>query len=217
MEAFIGQIMPWPADYAPRGWAFCDGSVLPIAQNNALFAVLGHYYPGGDGVTTFALPDLRGRVIMGAQTAVQVGQSGGAAGATVKLAGNSDVTIALDNLPAHNHTATFTPGSGANVSIAIPADTTGASDNVPASGLVLGKPAMGVSVVKAYSANASNTTLKPFDVAVPAATGSVATANAGGGKALSVPISLETTVATLPPFLTMNYIICIEGIFPTRS
>lgn len=217
MDPFIGQIMPWPADYAPRGWAMCDGSVLSIAQNAALFAVIGRYYEGGDGVNTFALPDLRGRVIMGAQTPGAVGQRGGAASATVNVAGDATVAIATENLPAHNHTATFAPGSGAKISVAIPADNTGASDSVPGTGLVLGKASMGVSAVKAYSGNAGNTTLKPFDVDVPAPTGSVTTADTGGGKALTVPIALQGTVPTMPPFLTMNYIIAVEGIFPSRQ
>jgi microcystin-dependent protein len=60
-DPFIGQIMLWPINYAPRGWAFCDGQLLSISQNTALFAILGTTY-GGNGRTTFALPDLRGRV-----------------------------------------------------------------------------------------------------------------------------------------------------------
>src|SRR6185503_20598925 len=60
-EPFIGQIMLFAGNFAPRGWAFCNGQILPIAQNTALFSILGTTY-GGNGQTTFALPDLRGRV-----------------------------------------------------------------------------------------------------------------------------------------------------------
>ena len=218
MDAFIGQIMPWPAPYAPRGWALCEGSVLQISQYAALYAVIGHYY-GGDGVTTFALPDLRGRTPVGAPQINQVGQTGGNAVAPVAVTGSATINITVDNLPSHNHTATFTPGSGANVSVAIPADNTGtgASDNTPGTGMVMGKGVVGVNPAKIYSGNASNTTLKPFDVAVPAATGTVSTANTGNGKSLSVPLSLNGNVSTLSPFVTLNYIIALDGNFPVRD
>lgn len=216
MDPFIGQIMPWPAPYAPRGWALCDGSVLQISQYAALYAVIGHYY-GGDGVTTFALPDLRTRTILGAPQINQVGQTGGNAVTPVTVTGAATINISLDNLPAHNHTATFTPGSGSNVSVAIPADSTGASDSTPGTGMVMGKGAVGVNPAKVYSGAASNTTLKPFDVAVPAATGTVTTDNAGNGKALTVPVALHGNVPTVPPFLTLNYIIALDGTFPVRD
>ena len=63
MEPFIGQIIMFGGNFAPRGWAYCDGTLLPISQYSALFSILGTIY-GGDGRTTFALPDLRGRVAM---------------------------------------------------------------------------------------------------------------------------------------------------------
>ena len=82
-EPFYGEIMPWPIGYAPQGWAFCDGSLLPIAQYQALFALIGTTY-GGNGVSTFALPDLRGRIPLGAgqapasSTNHPLGEQGGA-------------------------------------------------------------------------------------------------------------------------------------------
>ncbi len=63
MEPFLGEILMFAGNFAPRGWAFCDGQILPISQNQALFSLLGTTY-GGDGRTTFALPELRGRVAM---------------------------------------------------------------------------------------------------------------------------------------------------------
>lgn len=66
-EPFIGDIMIWPGVWAPRGWAFCRGQLLPIMQNQALYALIGNLY-GGNGQTTFALPDLRGRAILGTDT-----------------------------------------------------------------------------------------------------------------------------------------------------
>lgn len=79
-EPFIGDIMLWPINFAPRGWAFCNGQLLPIFQNQALYALLGNTY-GGDWRTNFALPDLRGRSIMGVdwESGADLGQRGGSA------------------------------------------------------------------------------------------------------------------------------------------
>ena len=93
MEAFLGTIMPVAFNFAPQGWALCDGQVLSISQNTSLFALLGVQY-GGDGRTTFALPDLRGRVAVGQGqgpngAAVQMGEVGGS--------NTTGGTVAADN------------------------------------------------------------------------------------------------------------------------
>lgn len=99
MEPFLGQIQPFGFNFAPRGWAFCDGQLLPISQYSALFSLLGVYY-GGDGRSTFALPDLRGRVSMqmgsgpGLST-YQIGQKGGL----------ETVILTTQQIPSHNHSA----------------------------------------------------------------------------------------------------------------
>jgi microcystin-dependent protein len=98
MEPFIGQIMAFGGNFAPRGWALCNGQLMSIAQNSALFSILGTTY-GGDGVTTFGLPDLRGRLPMGwgngpGLTPRQIGETAGA----------ESVTLTINNMPAHNHT-----------------------------------------------------------------------------------------------------------------
>lgn len=103
VEPFIGEIMMVGFNFAPRGWAFCDGSLLPIAQNTALFSLLGTIY-GGDGRTTFALPDLRGRVPMfygsgpGLSTR-QIGERGGV----------ESVTLTTPQTPAHTHEVSQLP------------------------------------------------------------------------------------------------------------
>ena len=96
-EPFLGQITMFGGNFAPRGWAFCDGQLLPISQNTALFSILGTTY-GGDGRTTFGLPDLRGR------SPVHSGSGSGPGLSRISLgqrAGNADAT-----LPAHSHAAT---------------------------------------------------------------------------------------------------------------
>jgi microcystin-dependent protein len=106
MEPYIGEIRIFAGNFAPRGWAFCNGQLMPIAQNTALFSILGIVY-GGDGKTTFALPNLEGRTPMhqGTGTGLTqrfIGESGGQA----------SVELTVDQLPAHSHTANCqsTPG-----------------------------------------------------------------------------------------------------------
>lgn len=96
---FIAEIVMFGGNFAPRGWAFCQGQLLSIAQNTALFSLLGTTY-GGNGQTTFALPDLRGRVPM---------QQGSGPGLTPRVlgeqGGTETVTLLITQMPAHNHTA----------------------------------------------------------------------------------------------------------------
>lgn len=101
MEPFIGQIVGFGGNFAPRGWALCDGQLLSIAQNSALFSILGTTY-GGDGRTSFGLPDLRGRAIVHAGSGpglshVNLGQKGG----------SESFTITQSEMPSHNHIATL--------------------------------------------------------------------------------------------------------------
>ena len=106
---FLGEIDWFAGNFAPRGWALCNGQLLPIAQNAALFSLLGTMY-GGDGRTTFALPDVRGRVL------VHVGSGPGLSSRRLgDKAGTEATTVTLNQLPGHNH--------------ALMADTTG-GDNV---------------------------------------------------------------------------------------
>lgn len=99
-EPFIGEIKLVSWSFAPRGWAFCNGQVLPIAQNQALFAVIGTTY-GGDGRTTFALPDLRGRLPLHRGEPAPVGAAGGEAGHTLTTA----------EMASHGHGTSAAPGA----------------------------------------------------------------------------------------------------------
>lgn len=216
MDPFLGQIILWPVPWVPEGWALCDGAMLNPQQYPALFSLIGITY-GGNGSSTFALPDLRSRVPLGSQVMQTIGQASGSATASVNAVGSGSATIAVNNLPAHTHTATFTPGGGgASVNIAIPVDNTGATDNVPGATMVLGKGAAGATAARIYSTNAANATLKPFPVSVPAGGGTVANADTGGGQALPLAVNVPVTVSTLQPALTMNYIIALNGIYPQR-
>lgn len=97
-EPFVGEIRMFAGNFAPRGWAFCDGQLLAVSQNDALFSLLGTVY-GGDGRTTFGLPDLRGRIPVHAGSGPglsprRLGSKGGA----------ENVTLTVNQLPSHTHT-----------------------------------------------------------------------------------------------------------------
>lgn len=217
MDPILGQIILWPVPWIPSGWALCDGSLLNVQQYQALFSLLGVKY-GGNGTTTFGVPDLRSKVPMGSQNMTTIGQATGAVTSSVVAAGAGSVSIGVNNLPAHTHAATFTPGGGgATVDIAIPVDGSNNADTqAPGTGSVLGKGFTGPTPTKVYSSAASNNTLKPFQVSVPAGGGTVTNANTGAGAALPVAVSVPVTVSTLQPSLTLNYIIAVEGVYPQR-
>jgi microcystin-dependent protein len=106
MEPYIGQIQAFGFNFAPVGWAQCNGQLLPIAQYQALFSLLGTTY-GGDGQTTFALPDFRGRSIVHygsvpGLSPVQLGQKGG----------HETVTLTINQLPSHNHAVSVAVNTG---------------------------------------------------------------------------------------------------------
>lgn len=105
-QPFIGQIIFVPYSFSPSGWHDCDGSLLSIAENEALFSLIGTTY-GGNGTTTFALPDARGRVI------IDDGQSGGLSPYTIGQTGGTEtVTLTLNQIPSHNHTINTTIDNG---------------------------------------------------------------------------------------------------------
>lgn len=109
-EAFYGMIAMFGFNYPPKNWAFCDGQLVAITQNTALFALLGTYY-GGDGRSTFALPDLRGRVPVG------IGDSGVLTPYSIgQTAGAENVVLIPQNLPSHTHTINATTDAGTTAS-----------------------------------------------------------------------------------------------------
>jgi microcystin-dependent protein len=174
-EPFIGEIRMFGGNFAPRGWAFCDGQLLPIAQNTALFSLLGTMY-GGDGRTTFGLPDLRGRFPM---------HPGTGPGLSPRTQGEKDgaeqVTLTLAQIPAHTHSAEVAADS-----------TIGASDQ-PRGAL----PARNASATPGYGT----------DPNVRMDSAMVRLAPAGGGQPHN----------NMPPFHTVNFIIALQGIFPSRN
>ncbi len=172
-EAFVGEIRICGFNFAPQGWAFCDGQLLSISQNTALFSILGTTY-GGNGTTNFGLPDLRGSVPLG------FGQGPGLSLYDLgQKAGEENVTLLSNQMPAHNHI----PNSANNFDSD---ETTPAGNIWAASG----------NLDSLYASGNPNTTMN---------------SNALGGAGGSQPHN------NMQPTLTLNFVICMQGIFPQRS
>ncbi|MCG8328751.1 MAG: tail fiber protein [Chitinophagales bacterium] len=171
MNPFIGLIVMFGGNFAPRGWALCDGQLLPINQYSALFSILGTTY-GGDGRTTFALPDLRGRVAIHEGTGpglspYDLGQKGG----------SETVTLTTSQIPSHNHS--FELG--------------GTASSPAGSNSLVGNVTGGDTI---FNPTKSGNTLS-----------SGAIHNTGGGQSHN----------NIQPYLTVNFIIALQGTYPSRS
>jgi len=167
---FLGEIEIVGFNFAPTGWATCDGQLLSIASNTALFSLLGTQF-GGDGIHNFALPDLRGRMAIG------LGQGPGLQSYVIgETGGEEQVTLTVGQMPAHTHRAM---GSSAS------ADSTAVGGNV-----------WGTTAVFLYSSGSPSVSMNPLAI---------------GGVGGSLPHENR------PPFLVMNFIIALQGIFPSRS
>lgn len=147
-EPYLGEISVFAGNFAPRGWAFCSGQILPIAQNTALFSLLGTTY-GGNGQTTFALPDFQGRVPLG------MGQGPGLSPYVLgEQSGSENVTLLSTEMPQHSHTV---------LAVTVNAATNTASGGQLAKGFK-GSLASS-SIAKYYSAAAPNAAMSPFALA----------------------------------------------------
>jgi len=170
MDPFLGQVILFAGNFAPRGWAFCDGQLLPIVNYASLFSILGTTY-GGDGRTTFALPDLRGRAPIGPRSGpglsdYRLGQRGG----------EESTSLNINQIPSHTH--------GLNASDVVAGQTTPGGNR------------LGRSQSDVYTQGATNQALA-----------SDAIGNTGGSQPHN----------NLMPYLAMNYIIALNGTYPSRN
>src|SRR3990172_9568516 len=173
-DPFVAEIRIFPFNFAPRGWAFCDGQLMPLSQNTALFSLLGTTY-GGDGKSNFALPDLQGRAPM------HPGQGPGLSLHDLGETGGSEtVTLLESETPAHAHAL--------RADAADPADV-----QAPSSAVVLARSQGG----NAYQTNTAG--LVPMAV--------TALETVGGGAPHN----------NLQPYLTVNFCIALQGVFPPRT
>lgn len=167
----IGEIVMFGGNFAPRGWSFCQGQLLPIASHTALFSLLGTIY-GGDGRTTFGLPDLRGRI------AVQHGHGPGLSTYSIGQRGGVErVTLNQNQIPSHNHTGQINTSASAG------------SENSPAGSYIAAHPG-------AFSEDTTGAKIE-----------GVVTGNNGGNQPHN----------NMQPYLAVNYIIALQGTYPSRS
>ncbi len=189
VDAFLGTVQAFGFYFAPRGWMTCQGQLLAVNSNTALFALLGTTF-GGNGSTTFGLPNLQGRTVVGAGNSTFGNYVPGQA------SGNAQITLTSSQMPMHTHAAT---GGSASVSVNIPAYDDAGDKSIPAPNLVL---ATGTNL---YSDQGGTTNLAP-------ATGTVSNLNVAIGIAGgSQPVNIES------PYLAMNYSICVQGLYPSRN
>ncbi|GAA4323356.1 phage tail protein [Flaviaesturariibacter amylovorans] len=194
MDPFIGEIKIFGGNFAPRGWAMCQGQLLSIAQNSALFSLLGTMY-GGDGVTTFGLPDLRGR------TAIGMGQAPGLTNRSQgEMAGTENVSLVSTQIPMHAH-----PIDG-NAHATLNVYNGNADIDAPVAGASLATVNTGGRGASAYatffSGGTTNTALAASSVGMSGNTGV-----AGGSQPHD----------NMQPYLALNYIIALQGIYPSRD
>ena len=169
---YLGEIRMVGFNFAPLGWALCNGQLLNISQNTALFSLIGTFY-GGNGTSTFGLPNLQGRV------PVHQGNNGFASYVLGQLSGTENVTLLSNNMPIHNHL--------------VNCNSAGGNQTTPGDGL-LAVESTGTS--SDYTTAAADSTMNPAMIG-----------NAGG----NVPFSI------VQPYLCVNFIIALTGIFPSRN
>lgn len=172
-EHFMGEIVMFAGTYAPAGWDFCDGKLLSIGEYSALFAVIGNQY-GGDGHTTFALPNLKDRFPLHRGNYYQQSMMGG----------SNQSQLSVNNLPAHNHKLKASSNTET-----ITGSSVDPTNNVMAK----------TGREEIYTSFPSGENLVEMN------DGSIETV--GGGQAFN----------NMPPYLTLNFIICLDGLFPSRN
>ncbi|ARB27557.1 tail fiber protein [Pseudomonas tolaasii] len=196
MEVFIGTIQPFAFDFAPRDWALCAGQTMPISQYQALFALLGVNY-GGNGTTTFLLPNLQGRMPIG---------QGSGAGLSPRVigeaSGTESVTATLLNLP--NHTHAMTPLT-VNTSVQLTITASNPVTIPTATNSFIGASGGGPGSASIYS-DQQGATPVPLKGVSNAVTGGAITPT-GQGQPMGI----------MNPFLAINFSIALNGIFPSRS
>lgn len=177
MEEYIGIIKIFGGNFAPISTAFCQGQLLSIAENTSLFYLIGTTY-GGDGQTTFALPDLRGRA------PIHPGQGPGLSSYELsQMAGSENVTLLTSHMPAHTHGVTIVA----------------ASSSAGTSGNPQGKYPAQTGAEQDYQGG-FNTNMKPYEQ-------NLAVGVVGGSQPFPI----------IQPCLALNYIICLEGIYPSSN
>lgn len=230
-DPFVGQLLTLPFNWAPVGWSSCAGQVLGISQYQALFVLIGKTY-GGDGSSTFGLPDMRGRSVVGSGV-----DSNGKSWVVGATGGAPSATLTLDSLPQHTHAAAFVPSPAPSPNPTVTATVTGLDSSVTLSATynavsatgATGVPSAGASLgivtpvaTKLYTSVAGTAVPIGTVTATGNLTGSLSVNAAGsypasgGGNVQIGPTGQGSAFSILPPYVSMNVVIATNGIFPPR-
>lgn len=169
-QPYVGELRIFAGNFAPAGWMFCEGQLLPISENETLFQLIGTTY-GGDGQSTFSLPDLRGRL------PIHQGTSNGTTYQIAETGGAEEVTLSISQIPSHSHPMLGASGNGSQAN---------PKNNVLASS----------TLVKLYSGEAADTAMAATSIT-----------SVGGSQPHT----------NFQPYLCLNYIISLFGIFPSQN
>jgi microcystin-dependent protein len=194
MDAFLAMIAYFGFNFVPYGWAACNGQLLTVQQNSALFALLGAIY-GGNGTSNFGLPDLRGRVVLGAGVSTASNKNYNQGNPT----GNTEtVTLTVNQMPMHSHTATIGAASA----------TIKAYSQVGTSALPVARG--NINVLSGSTSGSIYGTIAP-DIVLNVGGGAVA------GSVIVDPNGSSNPVSIMQPYCVLNACICTSGIYPTRQ
>lgn len=198
MDPTLAEIRLFGGNFAPVGWALCQGQLMSIAENTALFSLLGTTY-GGDGQVTFALPDFRGRIALG------TGQGPGLSFYDLgEVSGSEGVTIVSTQMPAHIHTGGNLSGSGS-----VKVSSTDANQTAATAGASVATP--GSLVSRAFTATLG------FNTTTPDTNLNTGAVGLGGVVPITGAAGGSQPHENIQPYLALNFIICTEGIYPSRN
>ena len=207
MEGTIGEVRMFAGTFAPRNWSTCSGQTLPLSAYTTLYAIIGTNY-GGDGKSTFKLPDLQGRTIVGK------GQGPGLSEYNLgESVGSEFGTIGMQEMPAHIHGLTYVPAAAGTATLTIKASADESGNPTP-TGNFLGAPS-------AASENIYGIPQGMVQVA-PMADGTLSVGSVTGPQLTTLGLALTGSPATAihenrQPSLALNYLICLFGTFPARD
>jgi microcystin-dependent protein len=226
MDSFIAGVIIFGGNFAPRGWSYCQGQVMAITDNTALFSLLGTTY-GGDGRSSFALPDLRGRVPLG------TGRGNGLTEFPLgRQAGRDSVVLATDNLAPHHHLATFTGTGGGGsadttdvqVTVNVPVSSQLGESAAPTANCYLAETVAGGGgqdkPEKIYRSSTAGIGANPVNLGGVTATATVTGGSSGGITGGTVTVKDtggNIPVSIMQPILAINYILCVNGLYPSRT
>lgn len=207
MEGTMSEIRGFGPTWTPRNWGSCQGQTLPISSNTALFSLIGTIY-GGDGRTTFRLPDLRGRTPIG-----QGAGPGLSSRINGQQSGEEFHNLSLIEMPSHNHIAHFNPttGGGGSQTVTVNAVSDQGDTNDPSGAYWAAPKNIGPNAITSYKSSGTKVQMAADAVEISGGTGS------GSGTVTIDNNGSSQGHNNMQPYLVINWIMCMQGVYPSRS